>query len=333
MAEDKQPQRLQSISSRGGRGGRGIGRGGRFLPKAVDRRSKEERESSAPAMKAPEPEPETETKPQRGKYERKKPKQLGIRAEAAGPLAAPSIAGPSRSTSAKGPSGSSSGSRSMGGGPRVKTEADPSIHMMANDERIDMATPRGGFFPVRLPVSAAETKSEDGEAPQKKEADTSRIDSLGDGELILVQLPDLGLKPARTAQISLPKADATSEQQQQQQGQENGVKIKSEEGTEDQDQSMVDAIETENNTETVQTDATKQEADDSDYGYMGKIVCYKSGRVVQVIGDSVFELQSAPVSTVDNVVMLNEETNTASLLGPTVSRVLVTPDLDNLQIH
>lgn len=332
MAEDKQPQRLQSISSRGGRGGRGIGRGGRFLPKAVDRRSKEERESSAPAMKTPEPEPTTEAKPQRGKYERKKPKQLGIRAEAAGPLAAPSIAGPSRS--AKGPSGSSSsGGRSVGGGgPRVKTEADPSIHMMANDERIDMGTPRGGFFPVRLPVSAVETKAEDGEAPQKKDESASRIEGLGDGDMIIVQLPDLGLKPARNSQFASSQTENVREDQQASEGQENGVKIKSEEGAEEQDQSMVDALDTENNTE-IQTEPTKEETDDSDYGYMGKIVCYKSGRVVQIIGDSVFELQSAPVSTVDNVVMLNEGSNSASLLGPTVSRVLVTPDLENLQIH
>lgn len=350
-------QRLQGLSTRGGPGGL---RGGRFLPNAVGRRSKEERESSAPALKPHIPaEHETNKHGNRGKPDRRKQRQLGTRAEAAGPLAAPTIAANASTARMARPTGSTGGSETSyrsRGGPIVKSEPESALSAsVASDVRIDMslAAPRDSFIPLRMPTSIASAKTEASdsaagqkepedvpsqapainEAPADAEAALKQAEIEGDllemneGDLFLVQLPNLNLaagKAPSTSILHAPNADPVKPAE---------VKVKDE--TVENGEADVPP---EHENDAAQADVSMEESKDEPVvgaaGRLGTLRRHASGKHTMVIGGAVYEvIKGTHGSSLEELVVMNEATHRSYPLGGVKSRMLMIPDLDSLNIR
>jgi len=322
--DQKPPQRLQGLSSRG-RGGLRGGLGGRFMPNAVGRRSKEERESTAPAMKPSDPTPDERA--QRPKFERRAKKQMGTRAEAAGPLAAPSIAAPSRQTTSSGSPSVSSGSRTRAS---VQIKRDPEMaEKLANpDQRIDMSSvDRDGeesYFPVRMPrdpVEDSQTKSEqvsDALPGQIVDSNNSQF-ALDPQHLYLVQLPELGLRPGKTPPHDSFLAGLSDKQKD--------LDVKEEPEPEPaEDVSMVDADQ--------ELKETKQSDGPGPAGHLGTMRTHASGKITLLIGGCEYEVMAGSNSrSAEELVCVDEASEQAFELGPIGQRLLVVPNIDGLSIQ
>lgn len=189
------PGRLQGLS--------GASRGKpRFAPNVVGRRSKEEREKTAPAVKMEEKEPApAKRQPQPPRRGRGGARNIGTRAEAAGPLAAPSLAPsgsrmPRRVNTAEGISDKERKLRqpkeeNMDGRPRIKLE-NGGLQQEEEEElgsKVNIAEPEKAaepFFPLRVPRDHVQL-------------DESEIPVINMNSLYLFQIPELGLE-AQTSQ-------------------------------------------------------------------------------------------------------------------------------------
>lgn len=116
----------------------------KFAPKAIGRRSKEDRESSAPAIKA-----EPKENPSRSQFQQGPRKKKGIKGEylneAEGALAAPSLADTRRSARNIGSSGFSRAS--TGAARSTHAERPESTASLVYDKNIDVATPANPLMP------------------------------------------------------------------------------------------------------------------------------------------------------------------------------------------
>lgn len=116
----------------------------KFAPKAIGRRSKEDRESSAPAIKT-----EPKENPSRSQFQQGPRKKKGIKGEylneAEGALAAPSLADTRRSARNIGSSGFSRAS--TGAARSTHTERPESTASLVYDKNIDVATPANPLMP------------------------------------------------------------------------------------------------------------------------------------------------------------------------------------------
>lgn len=353
-----QPRRLQSLSSRG--------RGGRFLPKAVSRRSEKERESTAPAIK-PEGADGTpgdmahggQSNPNK-KFERRPKRQIGTRAEAEGPLAAPAIAAPQRNARM---GSRESGERSdMYRGPAgVKSEAaieEFQAQFIYNDEgRIDMKAMANSSaslcFPLSVPVE--ETKdndqptTKDAEGDAKNAADSDNMDdnstaepqianaaedpqnhmtedleetanvSLDNNKLYLVQLPSIGLK------IGLPRPENVPAEEVQIKDEQTDVPMPDVSADSSEPVSTNHVNPSENGSDAVPTFGS--------CGRLGTLRTHRSGKKTLLIGDLVYELKpGAELSSIEDVIVLNEETKEAHRLGTVQSKILAVPDLSQLEL-
>ena len=380
---NNQPQRLQSLSSRG----RGLGRGGRFLPNAVNRRSQKDRESSAPAIKPQQPQEEEKKLDNRDRRRKK----LGIRAEAAGPLAAPTIAAPVRSARSQGTRAGGSEFASQGGSVKSEEalERMQAQYIVGDDGRVDMVT--GGltdmYFPVTVPTDSHHAdiagnsndseKTETSENPENPEnpensenpenpenpenletsetsetsktskgskgSETGESNSTEESEefqlnidpdcMYLVQLPAIGLETTASADVEVepqpqPQPQPQTEPQTEPQ---NGVTIKSE----DIDAPMADVTETSENTESTESTGSAGSSGSSGSsaggGRLGTLRTHASGKTTLMIGDAVYELMPGAFnSSIEDVLMINIQNNSARSLGSIKSRDLVVPDLASL---
>lgn len=337
-ANSSSSQRLQSLSTRGGLGGL---RGGRFLPNAVGRRSEEERKCSAPALK-PQTSAQDDTNKliNRGKLDRRKQRQLGTRAEAAGPLAAPTIASSASTARMARQLGSISAaepSYSTKEAPVVKSEPESTIvASVANDFRIDMSSAKDSFIPLRMPTASSkaeilELDSDQNDLSQDKTEAPGHVKSalqcesahdfldLNEGDLFLVQLPRLSLVTGKAPSTpvlhhSKPKAAKPDK-----------VKIKSE---------TAEHVPHGNGAQSdVAMEELTEEPKFGAAGRLGTLRRHASGRHTMVIGSSVYEvIKGTHGASLEELVVLNEEFRHAYPLGGVKSRLLVIPDLDSLNI-
>lgn len=199
------PGRLQGLS--GGSGGKP-----RFSPNVVGRRSREEREKTAPAVKIEQKEtPPAKRVPTQLRRGRGGARSIGARAEAAGPLSAPSLAPSSSRTIRRVNSTAGEGDKSKELNlpsekpsrttTRVKLENGDSVDV--DDEelsnRVNIADPdnaAGSFFPLRVPRD--ELQTDDLETP-----------AINRGGFYLFQIPDLGFN----TQNSLPESNDNEEEE------------------------------------------------------------------------------------------------------------------------
>ncbi|PRT54263.1 hypothetical protein B9G98_01883 [Wickerhamiella sorbophila] len=182
--DSPKPGRLESLSGRGSAGpGSSRPSRGRFTPNMVGRRSKEDRESTAPAIK---PEPKNDVKKQE-QQQRRKPRNNGARAEAAGPLAAPSTVDPRRS----GRSGSGAGG---GGGSASRTysaatSSNAALSYELEDGGLDVGSTGidRPFFPIRAQKSVSGSE-------QDEQDEFDKIPELEEDKLYLFELPALEIE-------------------------------------------------------------------------------------------------------------------------------------------
>lgn len=188
------PVRLEGLNTRpSSMLGSGAGRPtrGRFTPNMVDRRSKEDRQNTAPAIK---PEPRTEIKKQEGPGQRRKPRGAGARAEAAGPLAAPSTIDPRRVNRSGGGGGGGGGGFSR----RTFTPMSSAGNVMSqglDEGGLDVGSTGTDrpFFPLRAQKKAIATSTVE---EHNDTVENEEIPDLGEDNLYLFELPKLDLDRA-----------------------------------------------------------------------------------------------------------------------------------------
>lgn len=316
-----QPKRLQSLSSRG--------RGGRFVPKAVGRRSEKDRESSAPAIKHENDTPVRQ--PQ--KTERRRPKQMGTRGEAAGPLAAPAIVAPQRMQRLHGTRETAGRSESGAAPIGVKSEQElEKLHaqyIVGDDGRIDMTAPENteAFFPLTVAVDPIEADRDHEPAHGETEAEVllerestagSDVVELESDKLYLVQLPPLGLVSGPNPDYIDPPASKVKDEQPDE--------LPLTETT------MADSIAPTSEKSNI-TNAN-EETDIlalGSCGRLGTLRKHRSGKQTLLIGDVVHELLPGTASSsVEDVLLVNAQERVARVLGSVNSKLLVVPDLTQL---
>lgn len=173
-------RRLESLS------GRTVGRGGsrpRFIPKNVTRRSKEDRDNSAPLVKVESTSPGFAEK-SKSLYRARQRQPNVVQAEAEGPFSKPFVE-KAPSYHKAGPTKSKETTRLNK--PAVSIKVEQNEHSVYDKKhRIDAAAPLNGdpFFPVPILQNASNQQPVESRIPPNFES----------GNLYLLQLPLLGLE-------------------------------------------------------------------------------------------------------------------------------------------